>query len=62
MENTLKANPKDVAEQYEKQLSDLKEAYGGDMLEIRFLKKLRRHLVIPPFLTDRLNGGLGGHQ
>ena len=31
-ENTLKANPKDVAEQYEKQLSDLKGAYGEVML------------------------------
>lgn len=44
MENALKANPKDVAEQYEKQLSELKEAYGEAMLENKFLKKLRRHL------------------
>ncbi len=44
MENALKANPKDVAEQYEKQLSELKEAYGEAMLEVKFLKKLRRHL------------------
>ena len=44
MENALKANPKDVAEQYEKQLSDLKEAYGEAMLENKFLKKLQRHL------------------
>ena len=38
MENALKANPEDVAEQYEKQLSDLKEAYGEAMLEVKFLK------------------------
>ena len=45
MENALKANPKDVAEQHEKQLSDLKEAYGEAMLEVKFLKKLQRHLA-----------------
>ncbi len=45
MENALKANPKDIAEQYEKQLSDLKEAYGEAMLENKFLKKLQRHLA-----------------
>ena len=45
MENALKANPKDVAEQYEKQLSELKEAYGEAMLEVKFLKKLQRHLA-----------------
>jgi|TARA_R100001509_G_C4885081_1_gene221968 transposase-like protein len=44
MENALKANPKDIAEQYEKQLSELKEAYGEAMLEIKFRKKLQRHL------------------
>ena len=44
MENALKANPKDVAEQYDKQLSELKEAYGEAMLENKFLKKLQRHL------------------
>ncbi|MEM9313440.1 MAG: transposase [Pseudomonadota bacterium] len=44
MENALKANPKDVAEQYEQQLSELKEAYGEAMLEIKFRKKLQRHL------------------
>ena len=45
MENALKANPKDMAEQYEKQLSELKEAYGEAMLEVKFLKKLQRHLA-----------------
>ncbi len=45
MENALKANPKDIAEQYEKQLSELKEAYGEAMLENKFLKKLQRHLA-----------------
>ncbi|MEM1187968.1 MAG: transposase [Pseudomonadota bacterium] len=44
MENALKANPKDVAEQYEQQLSELKEAYGEAMLELKFRKKLQRHL------------------
>ena len=44
MENALKANPKDIAEQYEKQLSELKEAYGEAMLELKFRKKLQRHL------------------
>jgi len=41
MENALKANPKDVAEQYEKQLSELKEAYGEAMLEVKFLKSCK---------------------
>lgn len=44
MENALKANPKDVAEQYERQIADLKEAYGEAMLEIKFRKKLQSHL------------------
>ena len=45
MENALKANPKDEAEQYEKQISELTEAYGEAMLEVKFLKKLQRHLA-----------------
>ena len=45
MENALKANPKDIAEQNEKQLSELKEAYGEAMLEVKFLKKLKRKLA-----------------
>lgn len=45
MENALKANPKDVAEQYERQISELTEAYGEAMLEVKFLKKLQRHLA-----------------
>ena len=44
MENALKANPKDIAEQYEAQLRELKEAYGEAMLELKFRKKLQRHL------------------
>jgi len=47
MENALKANPKDVAEQYEKQLSELKEAYGEAMLEVKILKKYHRLLGQP---------------
>lgn len=41
MENALKANPKDVAEQYENQIKDLHEAYGEAMLQVKFLKKLQ---------------------
>ncbi|WP_417585577.1 transposase [Nitrincola sp.] len=44
MENALKANPKDVREQYEKKIDDLHAAYGEAMLEVKFLKKLQRHL------------------
>ena len=44
MENALKANPKDISEQYESQLSELREAYGEAMLELKFRKKLQRHL------------------
>jgi transposase-like protein len=32
MENTLRTNPRDVREQYERQLKDLQEAYGAAML------------------------------
>jgi uncharacterized protein YecT (DUF1311 family) len=39
MENSLRANPLDIREQYEKQLKDLQEAYGEAMLEIRARKK-----------------------
>ncbi len=35
MENSLRANPLDIREQYEKQLKDLQEAYGEAMLELR---------------------------
>ena len=41
MENALKADPKDVAEQCEKQLSELKEAYGQAMLEVKFIKSCK---------------------
>ena len=44
MENALKANPEDISDHYEKQLSELKEAYGEAMLELKFRKKLQRHL------------------
>jgi ribose 1,5-bisphosphokinase PhnN len=40
MENALRANPRDVREQYEKQLKELQEAYGEAMLELRVRKKL----------------------
>ena len=45
MENALKANSKDVAEQYERQLRPLKEAYGKVMLEVNFVKMLQRHVA-----------------
>ena len=38
MENSLRANPLDIREQYETQLKDLQEAYGEAMLEIRARK------------------------
>jgi hypothetical protein len=45
MENALKAKARDIADQYEKQLSELQKAYGEAMLEVKFLKKLQRHLA-----------------
>ena len=41
MENALRANPREVREQYERQLKDLQEAYGEAMLELRGRKKLQ---------------------
>ena len=41
MENSLRANPLDIREQYEKQLRGLQEAYGEAMLELRAGKKLQ---------------------
>jgi hypothetical protein len=35
MENALKTNPRDVREQYERQLKEIQEAYGEAMLELR---------------------------
>lgn len=40
MENALRTNPLDVRQMYEKKLSDLQEAYGEAMLELRARKKL----------------------
>ena len=40
MENSLRANPLDIREQYEKQLREIQEAYGEAMLELRARKKL----------------------
>jgi transposase-like protein len=40
MVNSLRANPLDIRQQYEKQLKDLQEAYGEAMLELRARKKL----------------------
>lgn len=41
MENSLRANPLDIREQYEKQLKDLQEACGEAMPELRTRKKLQ---------------------
>ncbi|MBL3551687.1 DUF1153 domain-containing protein [Rhodovulum sulfidophilum] len=41
MENSLRANPLDIREQYEKQLRDLQEAYGEAMLELGARNKLQ---------------------
>lgn len=40
MENALRTKPLEVKEQYERQLSDLQQAYGEAMLELRARKKL----------------------
>ena len=41
IENSLRTNPLDIREQYEKQVKDLQEAYGEAMLELRARKKLQ---------------------
>ncbi len=46
MENSLRANPLDIREQYEKQLRDLQEAYGEAILELRARKKLQALLDV----------------
>lgn len=40
MENALRSKPLEIKEQYERQLSDLQQAYGEAMLEQRARKKL----------------------
>lgn len=40
MENALRSKPLEVKEQYERQLSDLQQAYCEAMLELRARKKL----------------------
>ena len=41
MENALRANPLDLKDQYARQITDLQEAYGEAMLELRARKKLQ---------------------
>ncbi len=41
MENSLRAKPLEIKEQYERQVKELKEAYGEAMLELRARKKLQ---------------------
>jgi len=40
VQQSLRATPLDIREQYGKQLKDLQEAYGEAMLELRARKKL----------------------
>ena len=44
MENALRANPRDVTEQYERKLEEAHAALGEKELELKALKKLQRHL------------------
>lgn len=44
MENSLRANPLDIWEHYEKQFKDLQKAYGEAMLELRARNKLQARL------------------
>ena len=44
MENALRAKPRDVRQQYEKQIHPLQAAYGEAMLELRARKKLEEWL------------------
>lgn len=41
MENSLRAKPLEIKEQYERQVKELQEAYGEAMLELRARKKLQ---------------------
>ncbi|GGG78568.1 transposase [Salipiger pallidus] len=41
IENSLRAKPLDIREQYEKQLRDLQDAYGEAVLELRARRKLQ---------------------
>lgn len=41
MENSLRANPLDIREQYENQLKDLQEAYGEAMLRLHARKRFQ---------------------
>ena len=47
MGNALKANPKDIAGQHEKQLSALKEVYGEAVLEMKFRKSCNTISIRP---------------
>ena len=44
MENALRAKPRDVRQQYERQIHQLQAAYGEAMLELRARKKLEEWL------------------
>ena len=40
MDNALRSKPLEIKEQYERQITDLQQAYGEAMLELRARKKL----------------------
>ncbi len=40
IENALRSKPLEIKEQYERQITDLQQAYGEAMLELRARKKL----------------------
>lgn len=58
MENSLRANPLDMREQYEKQLKDLQEAYGEAMLELHARKAAGPHGAGGRQLIRTLHEGL----
>lgn len=62
MENALRAKPEDVREQYERQLKDLREAYGEAMLELRARKKLASLLVKDETCDHDPAGTAGGRH
>lgn len=48
MENNLRSRPKDVEEQYDSQIKDLKAKVGELVLEVDVLKKAERLFGQPP--------------
>lgn len=44
MENILRARPRNIREQYERQFNEFQEAYGEALLELRARKELQVRL------------------